>query len=379
MRMLKMCGYPITNIYDYKKYFNIYDVLKHNKEFLSFASAHFSRLSKSNLYCTAMVYTAVNNRIPEYMCEDIYADLNDIGFDDCDAKEFWHNPFAFCQTCSPDSELLSVSEEIAKQFESYSNDMIYKKIMIISIAAYAFRGNKQIETKIEIERAKMSFIGKEDNERDNPFVIHFEDSKYDDVQTILLDPSSQVYTCLPYVEDDFKRITTYRIIASRKIHSLSNRNVKISVGDKLLIIPAGEHIYVNTVNGRIAKILDKKQAKNNHQLENIGIEKDTLKFEGDKEHTIDFYGNEYITSFDFYTSDKSIIYINNMKLCLDKCSSTAFLDQLSGFCDFNLVEVKIVNGWFYLLKNDGQLLSNDTEYNGQKGVYSIEKVLRRVQ
>ena len=201
----------------------------------------------------------------------------------------------------------------------------------------------------------------------------------DCIQTITLESSSQTYTCLPFVEGDVTKIKTFRIAASRKINSLSNRTVRIGVGDDQIIIPAGEHIYVNTIDGQIANILSKSQTKKGYTLQNVGIEKDVLKF--DNEHTpkLDFYGNEYISSFDFSTSDNSIVYINNLKLCLDACTSPVLLEQLTEYSDLNLVEVKIVNSRFYLLKNTGELLSNDSKCDGEKNVYSIDCVLRRYQ
>lgn len=379
MKMLKMSGYPITNIHDYNKYFNIYDVLKHNKEFMAFASSHFANLSKTFLYCAAMVYTTIENHLPVIMCDDIYKKTDDVDLDVCDSENFWNNPFAFCQSCSPSSEVLNRTREIAKQFEPKINDVVFKKAMIISIAAFAFLDNKYIETKMDLDRAKKSFLGKEDNERKNIFELQFEDDMSDYIQTITLEPSSQIYSCLPFDEGDFTKIKTFRIVASRKINSLSNRTVRISVGDQQINIPAGEHIYVNTINGQIANILDKSQSKKGYTLQNTGIEKDVLEF--DNEHTpkLDFYCNEYISSFDFSTSDNSIIYINNLRLCLDACTSPVLLEQLTEYSDLNLVEVKIVNSRFYLLKNTGELLSNDSKCNGDKNVYSIDCILRRYQ
>ena len=155
--------------------------------------------------------------------------------------------------------------------------------------------------------------------------------------------------------------------------------VRISVGDQQMNIPAGEHIYVNTINGQVARILDKSQSKKGYTLKNTGIEKDVLKFDNERTPKLDFYGNEYISSFDFSTSDNSIIYINNLRLCLDACTSPVLLEQLAEYSDLNLVEVKIVNSRFYLLKNTGELLSNDSKCNGDKNVYSIDCILRRYQ
>ena len=250
--------------------------------------------------------------------------------------------------------------------------------MLISIAAFAFLDDKHIETKMDLERAKKSFLGKEDNRQKSVFEVHFEDDLSDCIQTIKLEPSSQIYTCIPFDGSDFTKIKTFRIEASRKINSLSNRTVKISVGDRQVTIPAGEHIYVNTINGQIASILDKKQTKKNLTLQNTGVEKDVLKFDNESNPKLDFYGNEYISSFDFSTSDYSIIYINNLRLCLNMCSSPVLLDQLSEYSDLNLVEVKLLNSRFYLLRNNGELLSNDSECNGEKNVYSVESVLRRL-
>lgn len=379
MKMLKMSGYPITNIHDYNKYFNIYDVLKYNKEFMVFVSSHFANLSKIFSYCSAMIYTTIENRLPVNMCDDNYEKKNDVDFDVCDTDNFWNNPFAFCQSCSPPSELLSISREIATQFEPKINDVVFKKVMLISIAAFAFLDTKKVDTKIDLDRAQKSFLGKEDNERKNIFELRLEDDMSDCIQAITLEPSSQTYTCLPFVEGDITKIKTFRIAASKKINSLSNRTVRISVGDDQIIIPAGEHIYVNTINGQIANILSKSQAKKGHTLQNAGIEKDVLKFDNERTPKHDFYGNEYISSFDFSTSDKSIVYINNLKLCLDTCTSPVLLEQLAEYSHLNLVEVKIVNSQFYLLKNTGELLSNDAKYDGKKNVYSIDCVLRRYQ
>ena len=379
MKMLKMSGYPITNIHDYNKYFNIYDVLKYNKEFMFFASSHFANLSKTFSYCAAMVYTAIENRLPVIMCDDIYKKTEDVDLDVCDSENFWNNPFAFCQSCSPSSEVLNRTKEIAKQFEPKINDIVFKKAMLISIAAFAFLDNKYIETKMDLDRAKKSFLGKVDNEQKNFFELQFEDDMSDYIQTITLEPSSQIYSCLLFDEGDFTKIKTFRIVASRKINSLSNRMVKISVGDQQINIPAGEHIYVNTINGQIAHILDKIQSKKGYTLQNIGIEKDILKFDNERSSKLDFYGNEYISSFDFSTNDNSIIYINNSRLCLDACTSPVLLEQLTEYSDLNLVEVKIINTRFYLLKNTGELLSNDPKCNGNKNVHSIDCFLRRYQ
>ena len=379
MKMLKMSGYPITNIHDYNKYFNIYDVLKYNKEFMAFVSSHFANLSKTFSYCSAMVYTTIENHLPVNMCDDIFKKTNAADFDVCDTNNFWNNPFAFCRSCSPSSELLSISRKIAIQFEPQISDIVFKKIMLISIAAFAFLDTKKIDTRINLDKAKKNFLGKENDERKNVFELHLEDDMSDCIQTITLESSSQTYTCLPFVEGDVTKIKTFRIAASRKINSLSNRTVRIGVGDDQIIIPAGEHIYVNTIDGQIANILSKSQTKKGYTLQNVGIEKDVLKF--DNEHTpkLDFYGNEYISSFDFSTSDNSIVYINNLKLCLDACTSPVLLEQLTEYSDLNLVEVKIVNSRFYLLKNTGELLSNDSKCDGEKNVYSIDCVLRRYQ
>ncbi len=379
MKLLKMNGYPITNIHDYNKHFNIYDVLRHKNEFMIFVSSHFANLSKTFFYCSAMVYTTVNNRVPVFMRDGIYEKENHVDFNVCDAENFWNNPFAFCKTCSPSTELLNMSKELAKQFESKNDDIVFKKAMLITIAAFAFLDDNNIESKIDMEKAKKSFLGKEEKERKNQFELHFDDDLSDCIQTITLDPSSQVYSVLPFDEVDFTKIKTFRVVASKKINSLSNRTVKISVGEKQITIPAGEHIYINTINGQIANLLEKNQTKKGRTLHNSGVEKDTLKFDNENAPLLDFYGNEYVSSFDFSPSDNSIIYINNLRLCLDKCLSPILTEQLSEYCDMNIVEVKLVNSRFYLLKNNGELLSNDFECNGEKNVYSIESVLRRYQ
>lgn len=379
MKMLKMSGYPITNIHDYNKYFNIYDVLKYNKEFMSFALSHFANLSKTFSYCAAMVYTAIENRLPIIMRDDIYKETNDVDLDVCDSGNFWNNPFAFCHVCSPSAEVLNRTKEIAKQFEPKINDIVFKKAMLISIAAFAFLDNNYIDTNINLNEAKKSFLGQKDNEKENVFKLRFEDDMSDYIQTIILEPSSQIYSCLLFDQGDFTKIKTFRIVASRKINSLSNRTVKISVGDQQINIPAGEHMYVNTINGQVAHILDKSQWKKGYTLQNIGIEKDILKFDNERSPKLEFYGNEYISSFDFSTSDNSIIYLNNLRLCLDACTSPVLLEQLKEYSALNLVEVKIVNTRFYLLKSDGELVSNDLKCNGHKNVHSIDWILRSYQ
>lgn len=126
-------------------------------------------------------------------------------------------------------------------------------------------------------------------------------------------------------------------------------------------------------------MLKKSQTKKGRILHNPGAEKDALKFDDENVPLLEFYRNEYVSSFDFSSGDNSIIYINNLRLCLDKCFSPILLEQLSEYCDMNIVEVKLVNSRFYLLKNNGELLSNDLECNGMKNVYSIESVLRKYQ
>lgn len=377
MKMLKMSGYPITNIYDYNRYFNIYDVLKYHKEFKSFVSSHFSGLSKTFSYCAAMAYTAVENQTPVFMSSNIYEKTKEIDFDACDSENFWNNPFSFCQTCSPSSELLDRSKKIAEQFAPKTGDIVFRKMMILSIAAFAFLNHDETEQRIDLDRAKRSFLGKEDNGKKSAFELYFEDDMSDCIQTVNLEPSAQTYRCLPFEAEDFTRIKTFRIAASRKINSLSNRTVKISVGDQQIIIPAGEHLYVNTINGRIANILPKSQSKKGRILRNAGTEKDVLKFDGENAPELDFYGSEYLSSFDFSADDCSIIYINHLRLRMDLCSSPALLKQLSEYSEEKLVEIKLVNSRFYLLKNNGELLSNDPRCSGEKQVYSIESVLGR--
>lgn len=374
-----MSGYPITNIRDYNKYFNIYDVLKYHKEFLTFILSHFANLSKAFTYCAAMVYTTVKNQIPLHMCDDIWDNRSDVNFDKCNPENFWNNPFSFCQDYSPSSELLNIFNEVAMQFKNKTDDIVFKKVMIISIAAFTFLNDKNIDTKIDLEKAKISFLGNEDKKTNNLYEIRFDDDMSECIQTIKLEPSSEFYTCELFIEGDFKEIKTFRIEASRKINSLSNRTVKINVGDKQIIIPTGEHIYVNTINGQIATILEKNKLKKGHKLQNAGVEKDVLKFDDENNAVLDFYGNEYISSFDFSPSDDSIVYINNLRLCLNMCSSPILMEQLTKYSDLNLVEVKLVNSRFYLLRSNGELLSNDPKCNGEKNVYSIESVLRRFQ
>lgn len=379
MKLLKMNGYPITNILDYNKYFNIYDVLRHKNEFMIFVSSHFANLSKTFSYCSAMVYTTINDRIPVFMRNGIYEKENPVDFNVCDAKNFWNNPFAFSKTCCPSAELLNMSKELAKQFADKNDDIVFKKAMLITIAAFAFLDDYNIESKIDIEKAKKSFLGKEEKERKNHLELHLDDDMSDCIQTITLDPSSQVYSALTFDEVDFTKIKTFRVVASKKINSLSNRTVKISVGEEQITVPAGEHIYINTINGQIVNLLKKSQTKKGRILHNPGAEKDALKFDDENVPLLEFYRNEYVSSFDFSPDDNSIIYINNLRLCLDKCFSPILLEQLSEYCDMNIVEVKLVNSRFYLLKNNGELLSNDLECNGMKNVYSIKSVLRKYQ
>lgn len=380
MKILKMNGYPITNIYDYHKYFNVYDILKHNKEFLVFISTNFANLSKTFSYCYAMAYTAIENEVPTFMREHIYDKKSDINFEICNWENFWDNPFGFCQSCSPSSELVELSKVIAKQYSLRNKDIIFKKAMIISITAFIFLNDKNIGTVMDLEKAKKCFLGKKTEENKNPFEVYLEDDMSEGIQSIYLEPSAKSYICLPYEEsEEVKKIKTFRIAASRKIHSLSNRNVKIYVKDELITIPSGDHIYVNAVNGKVVKVLEKSQMKKEHYLKNTGEDKDVLVFDHEDNVIHDFFGNEYISSFDFSEMDHSVVYLKNLKLCLDLCSSPAFTEQMSEFSELKFVEVKIKNRNFYLLGMNGELFSNDSRCSKEHNVCSIDEVLRRFE
>lgn len=379
MQMLKMSGFPITNMHDYRKYFNIYDILKHNKEFNIFALSHFANLSKTFSYCAAMVYSTIANQVPIFMRDSMHDIASEFDFKRCNSENFWENPFAFCRSCSPSLRQLSISNEIAKQFTYKISDIIFKKVMIITVAAFVFLNKSCAETKIDLERAKNNFLGKDDSNQKNAFEVHFEDNMSECIQTITLDPSSQVYTCVPFDNADFAKIKTFRIEASRNIITLASRAVKIRIAEEQIIIPAGEHVYVNIIHGQVATILGKRQLKKNYELQNTGVEKDALSFNSENRAIHDFYGNEYISSFDFSARDNSIIYLNNMKLCLDMCLSPALKGQMAEYTDIPFVEVKLMDSRFYLLRSNGELLSNDPKCNEVKNVYSIDSILRRYQ
>ncbi len=122
--------------------------------------------------------------------------------------------------------------------------------------------------------------------------------------------------------------------------------------------------------------MEKSRTKKGHCLKNTGTDRDVLTLDNEKN---EFYGNEYISSFDFSLDDKSIVYIKNSKLCLDMCSSLVLKKQMSELLAFSFAEVKIVNDRFYLLRTNGELLSNDLRCSGEHNVYSIDEVLRRYQ
>lgn len=373
MYLLKMSGYPITNIIDYRRYFNLYDALRQQKEFLSFSLTHFSRLSSTYRYCAAMVYAVIENRIPVFMC-DCMDETEEIDFRAVDATRFWDNPFAFCQTAASRPGTKEMSDELMRLFAPMIGDIVYLKALFLSIAAFTFLGASPSDIRLDTDRVKMSFLGQENRSAADSFMLCFDDDGTDNIRTITLDPSARVYTVEPYDGADFHRIKTFRIAASKKIRSLSHRTVRISAGDTELTIPAGEHIYVNTINGKLANILDKSRIKNNHTLCNTGIVNDVLSFDNQPE--LPFYGNEYISSFDFSEGDRSILYLNNLRLCTDRCTSPALKERLSGYTDLSLVEIKLLRGHFYLLKNNGELLTSDPTFDTEKNVFSIDSLLR---
>ena len=369
-----MSGYPITNIKDYRRYFNLYDALKQQREFLSFSLTHFSYLSPMYRYCAAMVYAVVENHIPVFM-RDCMDETKEIDFRSVDASRFWDNPFSFCQIVTPDADTAELSAKLTRQFSPLIDDIVYRKTLFLSIAAFTFLADAPDEIRLDMNRVKMSFFRQENRPADDGHMLCFEDDGSDTIRTITLDPSARVYTFVSYDGSDFNRIKTFRITASKRIRSLSHRTVKLSAGgDTELIIPAGEHVYVNTINGQVANFLDKSREKNNHSLRNKGILNDTLSF--DDEIEFPFYRNEYISSFDFSESDRSIVYLNNLRLCTDQCTSPVLKERLSGYTGMMLAEIKLFHGHFYLLKNNGELLSSDPTFDTEKNVYSIDSLLR---
>jgi hypothetical protein len=388
MIALRLKNHQIVNYGKLSEYFDINDVIGNKEVFLSFA--------KSQLVWEAMDRYHVN--MLAAACSGDMAWNRDVQFN---PDAYYRNPY---QLAIKDYELQDALEEKLKEencsegkssLDEYIYDSVMKaeisdinkeNLFVFLTAVYKLARKDVTTDQINISSIVDAWFGKKpENMNENiqidvlaNSVANTEGSEQKEIREITLTPGKGGYRIFKYPKqylDDGMRIQTVLLHAESSGSRYGVVEIEVfSEGQEnhlleRIIIKQGEYIYANITDGKLIKCLETVSANNDCTMEREHLGTDILTVRLDK--NVKSYELEDVSSFAVEYRGSGFLAVKNNRLVTTYYSGRHLYTQLEVIEGRKVVEVRIIDGNYLILQDNGKVYSSINEYKQLRNIANL--------
>lgn len=370
MPVLKMRGQPITNISRLRESFDLCDLVRQREAFCEFAYGHL-RLSPEAKYHTAMLralLTGGESTGGDFTSPDS-AETRRKTLRTVNSETYWTNPLHFADD-APDMTA-STGRTLMERIYRWCTANISKaeecqSLFLICAIGCLLSGVDFPETMPEPETLERAYrrIESTSGVGEELRFPHLTDAAPPVTRIIL---RNRRYFCNWYPE----KLTAGQRIRTWRLENAIGEPLIVLMETQQLIIPAGECRYVNTVEGAVVRALPNQVSNGNRRVKR---EAGGLLAEDNhgNRRRVPLSPEDAVSSFAVGDDLTQLPLIRDYRLCLDNVRQPA--RDLQELSDLRFVEVLMIDGNYYLLRENGRLYSNDEAWNYRRGFTSLAEL-----
>jgi hypothetical protein len=382
MIALRLNNHQIVNYGKLSKYFDIYDIICHKEAFLSFA--------KSQLVWEAIDRYHVN--MLAAACSRDMSWSEDVQFS---SNAYYRNPY---QLTMKDYELQEAVEEqfpeSKSQLDKYIYDSVIKaeisdadkaNLFVFLTSVYKLARRDVCEDQINISSIVDAWLGKKAESIDENIEIdvlanyaaNTEVSEHKGIGEIVLAPGKRGYRITKYPGqylEDGMRIQTVRLYAETSGSRYGIVEIEVYSEEEehpleKITIKQGEYIYANITNGKLIKCLETVSAYTDCVMEREHLGMDIVTVRSGRE--VKSYELEAVSSFAVEYRGSGFLAVKNNKLVTTYYSGRYVYTQLEVIEERKVVEVRIIDGNYLILQDNGKVYSSNNEYKQLRNIANL--------
>lgn len=388
MIALRLKNHQIVNYGKLSKYFDIHDVICQKEAFLSFAKSH-------------LVWEAIDRYHVNMLAAAFSRDMSWSGEVQFNPGAYYKNPYQLEIKDYEQQEAVEkqLNEESSSESKSGVDEYIYDSVIkeeisdadkgdlfVFLTSVYKLSRKDASEDQINISSIVDAWFGKKTESIDENIEIdvlanygaNTEGLEQKGIEEIVLAPGKGGYRITRYPKkylEDGMRIRTVRLYAKTS----GSRYGVVEIGvfsegqedypPERIIIKQGEYIYANITDGKLIKCLETVSVNTDCAMEREHLGMDIVTVRSGRE--VKSYELEAVSSFAVEYRGSGFIAVKNNRLVTTYYSGRYMYTQLEVIEERKVVEVRIIDGNYLILQDNGKVYSSNNEYKQLRNIANL--------
>lgn len=371
MAILKLRGEPVTNLLLFRRYFDPCGLVCQRNLFYDFARGHLC-LSRTEKYHTAILHALLTDGVgtgdfkaadsAEQRMEALYGINGDT---------YWENPLQLTENGFPvdmsDSAAEGGWERTAALYHwcaQHLPETERQPLFLLLCACYLLADASVADMSgLDAEKLLEAFGGNGARTGAGGRTLSLPQDDGRNVCAVRLERGMYFGVGRRGSLENGQRIKTYRLD-----NPYPSTDIILRLNNQTYTIPGGGCRYVNAVDGEIVRVLPEEAEDGGPRISRDDGQ--LILWNGAYNRALET--GENVSSFAVGKEINETLYIRNYRL------HTEYYDgwkQSREFASRRIVEVRFVNGDYFLLQDTGRVYSSNDAWNYQRGFTSLEDIL----